>query len=84
MTNVIVRNVADGDVVVLKRAAAEAGVSLQVYLATQLRNEAARQRRQKAVYRMRARMSGRSTLTAAQVVESMETIRDERNAGELP
>jgi len=81
MTNVIVRDVADDDVIVLKQAAAAAGMSLQAYLAAQLHNEAARQRRQKAVSRMRARMSDRSTLTAVEIFESMETIRDERNAG---
>ncbi len=79
MTNVIVRNVPPNDVAVLKQAAADAGVSLQAYLGERLRNEAARRRRQEAVDRMRARMAGHSTLTAAEVAESVSVAREERS-----
>lgn len=82
MQNVIVRNLADDDVAVLKRAAAASHMSLQAYLANELSNEAARLRRQDAIATMRNRMAGRSTVDSADVRAGMAEMRKERTGEE--
>ena len=81
MTNVIVRNVADTDVEVLKKAASSSGMSLQAYLAMELHNKATQLRRREALGRLRNRLNGRSKIGATEVVESMEKMRRERDLG---
>jgi len=79
--NVLIREVPDEDLDLIRTAAAENGRSLQSYLRDAVRGQASWLRRQAALNRTAERLQGRLEVPAherAEVLEAVEHAHDER------
>ena len=85
MTDVLIRNVGDADLELLRADAAARGVSLQSYLAETLETQAAHLRRQKALGRTAERLAGREEVPGADRTAVLDAIDSEhRHSSEGP